>query len=247
MRRHDGAAAPIRLLDDFFVPGIVGLIATALLSLFLDDFLRGSGQEGDRTLARFAVNLFQCAVLFFCFRRLARLQLSALFVRVRRDSLGWALLSGASCMTLLVLLGSLLQWFSRSPQMSIGDPEVAVDLTDLAPFQSGQMLDLFLQFTLVALAAPVVEEIYFRGVLFGWLRQRLAVGWAVLWSALIFALFHGKIFAHPDLWGVFDTVAIMISGMVMAGLYQRSGSLWPSVVMHGGYNATALLLSLTGA
>jgi membrane protease YdiL (CAAX protease family) len=60
-------------------------------------------------------------------------------------------------------------------------------------------------------------------VLFGWLRTRLAFWPAAVGSALVFGLFHGVNFVLP--------VAFTI-GVVCAVLYERTRSLWPSVVVH---------------
>ncbi|MGH0037167.1 MAG: CPBP family intramembrane glutamic endopeptidase [Myxococcota bacterium] len=76
---------------------------------------------------------------------------------------------------------------------------------------------------------PLVEEAGFRGVLYLGLRRRLAVGPAAAVSAAAFALLH--FYSLPGL------LATLVSGLVWAICFERTGSLWPSIVAHCGYNA----------
>lgn len=82
-----------------------------------------------------------------------------------------------------------------------------------------------------AVAAPFVEEVFFRGFVFAGLRPRY--GWvksAVISSAL-FALIH----LQPT-----ALIPIFILGMIFAFLYERSRSIWPAIVMHAATNALGL-------
>lgn len=78
-----------------------------------------------------------------------------------------------------------------------------------------------------AVLTPIAEELFFRGVLYGGLR-RYGVVAAVIVSSVLFGLAHGLNVVLP--------VAIML-GVLNALLYERSGSIWPSVVAHGVHNA----------
>jgi uncharacterized protein len=87
-------------------------------------------------------------------------------------------------------------------------------------------------FIVGAIFAPLVEEIFFRGFLFQGFRQRY--GWitAMLLSSAIFAA------AHLDLVALIPT---FILGCLMAYLFHRSNSIWPSVIIHFLVNAFGLL------
>lgn len=95
-----------------------------------------------------------------------------------------------------------------------------------------------LQLTLFALAigllAPFAEELFFRGLLFGWLR-RWGFWLAALASAGLFGLAHGVNVVLP---------ASFALGLLNAIAYERSGSIWPAVVSHATFNATSLLALL---
>jgi membrane protease YdiL (CAAX protease family) len=78
---------------------------------------------------------------------------------------------------------------------------------------------------------PVAEEVLFRGVLYGWLRQKRGIAASALISAAVFALAH----ANPQV-----AVQIFFIGAALAYLYERSGSLIPAMVTHMTINATSL-------
>ncbi len=90
----------------------------------------------------------------------------------------------------------------------------------------------------VGLLVPVAEELYFRGLLQGWLRQRLGLWATVLVSAAVFGL------AHFDSIGV--VISAMIMGALMAWAYERTRSLWVTIGMHALTNTTAMLLGGLG-
>jgi membrane protease YdiL (CAAX protease family) len=104
------------------------------------------------------------------------------------------------------------------------------------------IVQLPLVLLLGAVCAPVVEELYFRGLLLGWLRRRMHILIASLISAAIFALTHGLYLTHPGLEGWIITGLIGLIGLVLPAMAIASQSLWPSMAVHGGYNGTLLVL-----
>ena len=97
---------------------------------------------------------------------------------------------------------------------------------------------------IVIFLAPFVEEVLFRGLVFGCLREKSAVvGYAV--SALLFAFLHVWTFALSS-WDV-SYFALMLQylapGLVFAWAYDRSGTLWTSILLHAIVNALALYVS----
>ncbi|MDB5073806.1 MAG: hypothetical protein JWM87_4917 [Candidatus Eremiobacteraeota bacterium] len=75
----------------------------------------------------------------------------------------------------------------------------------------------------MVLVAPLVEEMIFRGLLFGALVQRMGV----LASALITAVIFGAIHGDPIL---FPTLAAL--GFVAALAYAATGNLWVPITLH---------------
>ena len=85
----------------------------------------------------------------------------------------------------------------------------------------------------VVVLAPIVEELTFRGLGFS-LLDRFGDSLAIAGTALAFALAHGLVEAFPQ---------IFVFGLGLAYLRSRSGSVYPSILLHGAFNAAALTLA----
>jgi membrane protease YdiL (CAAX protease family) len=72
--------------------------------------------------------------------------------------------------------------------------------------------------------APLFEEVIFRGLLYGSLRARLSWPAAAVASALIFGLAHG--------YGPAGFASVLVSGLLWAWIYERTGSLLPCIAAH---------------
>ncbi len=84
--------------------------------------------------------------------------------------------------------------------------------------------------------APLVEELFFRGLVLSglcqlWRRPRAAL----IVSALAFGLVH----AQPQ-----DVVPLVTLGLVLGYLRLRSGSLWPCLLAHVLFNARTVVFAL---
>jgi membrane protease YdiL (CAAX protease family) len=90
------------------------------------------------------------------------------------------------------------------------------------------------QILLIAIAAPISEEICFRGMLFGGLRERLPRVAAALIAGLIFGGLHA-------LTGVTAVPPLIFFGFVLALLYEETGSIVPCILLHMLNNSVALL------
>jgi membrane protease YdiL (CAAX protease family) len=91
---------------------------------------------------------------------------------------------------------------------------------------------------LIIVAAPLSEEIFFRGFLFGGIRGKAPFAVAAIVSASIWGLFH---YTGPDSWGVCLQLAVF--GVILAWLYERTGSIWPTIALHVFNNALAVALT----
>ena len=93
---------------------------------------------------------------------------------------------------------------------------------------------------IIIFLAPFVEEVLFRGLVFGNLKLKSrAVAYAV--SCLLFALLHVWQFAveRQDITYFLMMVQYLVPGLVLAWAYDHSGSLWTSVGLHAAVNALA--------
>jgi uncharacterized protein len=90
---------------------------------------------------------------------------------------------------------------------------------------------------LIVAAAPVSEEIFFRGFVFGGLRNRLSFPAAALISAGIFGIFHytgsGSLEVIPQL---------ALLGFALAWVYEETGSIYPTIAIHALNNALAFAI-----
>jgi hypothetical protein len=89
-------------------------------------------------------------------------------------------------------------------------------------------------FLLTAIFAPVFEEWLCRGMVLRGLLTKMKPAWAIVISALFFALIH----MNP--WQALNAFGI---GLVMGYVYYKTGSLWLTMLIHFVNNGTAVVLS----
>ncbi len=92
---------------------------------------------------------------------------------------------------------------------------------------------------LIVVAAPLSEEIFFRGFAFAGFRRRLPLAAAATLTGAIFGLAHfgpGNLAAVGQLAGL---------GLILCLLYEKTGSLWPPILVHTINNAIAFAVLAT--
>ncbi len=94
-------------------------------------------------------------------------------------------------------------------------------------------LNWVILFMTVAIIAPLLEELLFRGLLQNSLANRMPIWAAILLSAAIFAAVHMQLYAFP---------ALMALGAVFGYIYHITGSLRVTILLHMVNNAAALAL-----
>ncbi len=100
--------------------------------------------------------------------------------------------------------------------------------------QASEPYLLFFTF-FVALLGPVIEEIFFRGFAYKALRSRYGARRAMIATAAVFALFHMNLFIF---------LPIFVLGIFLAYLYEKTGSLVPSITAHVAHNLIMVTLTL---
>jgi membrane protease YdiL (CAAX protease family) len=78
--------------------------------------------------------------------------------------------------------------------------------------------------------APLCEELFFRGVLFRVLRQRMPLWPAAIVDGILFGLVHGHLVILP---------VLAVLGIVFCYVYERTGSLFPTIALHSLNNTIA--------
>jgi uncharacterized protein len=86
-------------------------------------------------------------------------------------------------------------------------------------------------FLFVCLIGPVLEESLFRGVILRGFLSHYPRAWAILGSALLFGAVHLNIYQF---------VTATSLGIVSGWLYERSRSLWPSIILHSAFNTISV-------
>jgi membrane protease YdiL (CAAX protease family) len=81
------------------------------------------------------------------------------------------------------------------------------------------------------LVAPLAEETFFRGFMFGGLR-RFGFFWAALVSGLLFSAVH----LNPG-----GLIPLAMVGMLFAWSYARTGSLWTPIYAHLTFNLVSFV------
>ena len=94
---------------------------------------------------------------------------------------------------------------------------------------------------IVIFLAPFVEEVLFRGLVFGNLKSRSrALAYVV--SCLLFALLHVWQFSvvKQDVTYFLLMIQYLVPGLVLAWAYDHSGTLWASIGLHAAVNALSV-------
>ncbi len=91
-----------------------------------------------------------------------------------------------------------------------------------------------IQIALIVFGAAIAEELCFRGMLFGGLRERLPRIPAALIAGLVFGVLH----AFTGLSAVPPLIAL---GFIFCLLYEKTGSIVPGILLHMLNNSVALL------
>jgi uncharacterized protein len=90
-------------------------------------------------------------------------------------------------------------------------------------------------FLVIAVVAPFVEELMFRGLGYS-LLVRFGVWTAIVVVGVTFSLAHGLLQAFPEL---------LVFGCALAWLRSQTDSVYPGMVLHGLFNGISLVAAVT--
>ncbi len=86
----------------------------------------------------------------------------------------------------------------------------------------------------IVFVAPIIEEIFFRGILYRGCKNFFGVAGASLLSAFLFSAVHMNLLSFLPIFGL---------GLAFCHVYEKTGSIYSSIIFHALHNA----LSLAGA
>ena len=118
----------------------------------------------------------------------------------------------------------------RAIHTAITDSEPAVHPV-IEQVTSAGVADVAALVAVACIAAPLAEEIFFRGFLYPSIRDRFGVAGGAAVSSLLFASVH---------LGLPNQMATFVLGVVFCLVYERAGTLVAPVVAHAIFNATQL-------
>ena len=144
-----------------------------------------------------------------------------------------AVLRGMVALYAMSLLMSLLLTALDSLDSTPNDAEIALMMGSAPGVFTG--LIIFLD--------PIVEEVMFRGVVFGSIRLRSRF-WAYAVSAALFSLCHvwQYALAYHDPWTLLYALRYLPHSLALAWCYERSGSIWASIFFHMAVNGLSLFV-----
>jgi membrane protease YdiL (CAAX protease family) len=147
----------------------------------------------------------------------------------------WSALSLKSTFTLAVLLcGGAVMFNYLYETYAIPGVELQDSLRILFESIPETFANRTLLFVTIALLAPTVEELMFRGLLQKSLSHKMPIFAAIGISSAIFAAMHMDFYAFP---------ALFAMGAVFGYIYYRTGSLRVNILLHMINNGLALVLS----
>lgn len=95
--------------------------------------------------------------------------------------------------------------------------------------------DSYLQLIIIVILGPILEEMLFRGIIFGYLKKNFNIIAAVIVQALVFGVVHGNI--------VQGTYAF-ISGILLAIVYIHYESIFACIIVHMTINLLGTLVNI---
>jgi membrane protease YdiL (CAAX protease family) len=222
------------LVTVVFMVGTVILLVAAVIIVIA---LRGKVAAGVTTAtgarfglgAGFVIYLWGIAAIWLVVVRRGRLSWRDLGWRPLAPSL-WSAVAGVAVAS---FLGLGLVAMVNGLLVNKGHP-----VSNVREVTSGLPLDaptVALAFLSVAVAAPIAEELYFRGLMYQALRRHWGIPAAVVVSAVLFSAAH----LLPML-----ALVLLYMGVVFALVFQWTGSLRATMAMHAFNNALALAVGL---
>ncbi len=238
--RAQTAAHPPRWgLGDAIGGMVVGIV---LSSIVAGTWLGVTGQKELSLSGRAAsqlglwVGLAGAAVLASRLKGARRLSVD-FGLSVRKSDILPGVVSGILCQVALVPLIAI----ALSPLL--GWPEVGGPTKKLVSDASGVgLVGLGIFVTFVVIGAPIVEELFFRGLVLRSIEHRLGAVWAVALSGSVFGLAHLQDLPADAL--VLAMVSLGAVGVVFAILTVRTGRLGAAVVSHLTFNLYTVVLLL---
>ena len=243
LKREPDASSPFRAIDLvlMFIPAFFFLLMplVQVLTPLEKDLAKEAEKIGD--LVSGMVNLgyfaFVMMLLYAILEWIRNIRIVDAFGLKRLSFPVILLISILGGIGAMIFCGALLGSVSQD---FLGG--VFSDLKEQAPVRdfrnSSSQIALAMKIAMACLAAPLAEELLFRGYLYGTLKRFTSPLFAAVVSAALFASAHANLPALLPLWGL--AIILVIS-------YEATKCLWVPIGIHAFFNAANIVLLLSSA
>jgi membrane protease YdiL (CAAX protease family) len=94
----------------------------------------------------------------------------------------------------------------------------------------------FVVFIMAVIVSPLYEEIFYRGMIYGFLRKRINRTISLSINAVLFSI------AHWPNWNIL--LLNLINGLLFGYVYEKTNSVYASFIVHGLINLCVLLVAV---
>jgi len=220
------------LLDAVFIGA--ASIAIILLGVFAIVYISGLNQSqiepGAKTpyiynVALTALEGFGIFFGIYIFTKLRR-KLSMNDLGLLKTTPGWLKKAALVTIVMIPVIGIIPAIIQKILGLPLSNPQLEFIVPEhISYLSAGVML------IVAGLIVPLAEELFFRGVLYQALRNQFGVWAGIIASSVVFGALHGDISIAG---------ATFVMGLVLAYFFERSGSIWPSVLIHALNNSLKL-------
>lgn len=165
------------------------------------------------------------AAIFGKYKFLGREGMFALGFKVKWIFLG--ILFGILAQAISIGIGYLVQQAYPREELTGNGAAIMEAFNGVSPI---------LIFLVIAIGAPVVEEIFYRGLVFTALANRFGLITGGIASSILFGVSH---YSDSSINGLFAILLTTILGCVLAYARVKSGGIFLPIVIHIGFNSVA--------
>jgi membrane protease YdiL (CAAX protease family) len=94
-------------------------------------------------------------------------------------------------------------------------------------------IDFILNFLMIAVVAPVAEELLFRGTLQQLLQRAIRAHWAIIITGAVFSFTHGDLYGFLPRW---------LLGILLGYMFFMSRNLWVPIFAHFLFNGLQVVM-----
>ncbi|HSF83988.1 MAG TPA: type II CAAX endopeptidase family protein [Anaerolineales bacterium] len=138
----------------------------------------------------------------------------------------WLLKAAVVALLMIPVIGIIAAIIQMILGLPISNPQLEFLVpTDFSFLSASAML------IVAGFFVPLAEELFFRGVLYQAIRNHFGVWVGIIISSVIFGALHGDVSIAG---------ATFVMGLVLAFFFEKSRSIWPSVLIHALNNSLKL-------